>query len=120
MTYMPPIVANAQVMSVTDVSKPTYASSNPNSRLLVLKLHDGRSSCKAMEQKTCPQLTDSLAPGSKVRAGAQGLLWTQRAFSPRPAVLAAVCALPAAHLMSRCEHPNTPVLLFVVLAKQCL
>jgi hypothetical protein len=54
-------------MSVTDVSQPSYASSNSSSRLLVLKLHDGRTSCKAMEHKTCPQLTDSLAPGSKVR-----------------------------------------------------
>jgi hypothetical protein len=64
-------------MSVSDVSKPGYADSSGKDRLLVLKLHDGRTSCKALEHKPCAQLSDSMAPGSKVthygtRAGGWG------------------------------------------------
>lgn len=59
-----------QVMSVTDVSKPSYArgtsGSSGSTRLLLLKLHDGRTSCKALEHKPCSQLNDTLTPGSKV------------------------------------------------------
>jgi hypothetical protein len=53
-------------MSVVDISKPSYATPGA-SRLLLLKLHDGRTSCKALEHKHCPQLSDSTTPGSKVR-----------------------------------------------------
>jgi hypothetical protein len=56
-----------QVMSVSDVSKPSYADGGGKDRLLVLKLHDGRNSCKALEHKPCSNLSDSMAPGSKVR-----------------------------------------------------
>lgn len=54
-------------MSVADVSKPSYASgSSGSNRLLLLKLHDGRTSCKALEYKHCTQLSENLTPGSKV------------------------------------------------------
>lgn len=52
-------------MSATDISKPSYATSSSN-RLLLLKLTDGRISCKAMEHKQCNQLNDTLLPGTKV------------------------------------------------------
>lgn len=58
-----------QLMSVSDVSKPSYADGGGKDRLLVLKLHDGRTSCKALEHKPCPGLSDSMAPGSKVTQG---------------------------------------------------
>lgn len=54
-----------QVMSVADVSKPSYATPGAT-RLLLLKLHDGRTSCKALEHRHCSQLSDSTTPGSKV------------------------------------------------------
>jgi hypothetical protein len=54
-----------QVMSVADISKPSYATPGA-SRLLLLKLHDGRTSCKALEHRNCSALSDSLTPGSKV------------------------------------------------------
>eukprot|EP00775_Hariotina_reticulata_P013629 gene13629-13755_t len=54
-----------QVMSVADISRPSYAT-NASSRQLLLKLSDGRVTCKALEHKTCSQLTDTLLPGSKV------------------------------------------------------
>jgi hypothetical protein len=52
-------------MSVSDVSKPSYATPGA-SQLLLLKLHDGRTSCKALEHRHSGQLSDSLTPGSKV------------------------------------------------------
>lgn len=67
-----------QMMSVSDVSKPSYADSSGKDRLLVLKLHDGRTSCKALEHKPCSQLSDSMAPGSKVRhLGTRAVNWEQ-------------------------------------------
>jgi hypothetical protein len=54
-------------MSVADISKPSYATPGA-SRLLLLKLHVGRTACKALEHRHCSQLSDSLTPGSKVRS----------------------------------------------------
>ncbi|KAF6253277.1 hypothetical protein COO60DRAFT_434969 [Scenedesmus sp. NREL 46B-D3] len=54
-----------QVMSVADISKPSYATPGAG-RLLLLRLHDGRTACKALEHRHCSQLSDSLTPGSKV------------------------------------------------------
>jgi hypothetical protein len=59
-----------QVMSVADISRPSYASSG-SSRLLLLKLNDGRVTCKALEHKTCSQLADTLLPGTKVSSRQQ-------------------------------------------------
>jgi hypothetical protein len=52
-------------MSVADISKPSYATPGAT-RLLLLKLHDGRTACKALEHRHCSQLSDTLTPGSKV------------------------------------------------------
>eukprot|EP00879_Flechtneria_rotunda_P027315 GHRR01029259.1.p1 GENE.GHRR01029259.1~~GHRR01029259.1.p1 ORF type:complete len:180 (+),score=78.06 GHRR01029259.1:342-881(+) len=54
-----------QVVSVADVGKPSYVSSG-SSRLLLLKLTDGCTTCKALEHQHCSQLTDSILPGTKV------------------------------------------------------
>lgn len=56
-----------QVMSVADISKPSYATGSGPNRLLLLKLSDGRISCKAMEHKQCSAITDTLLPGTKVK-----------------------------------------------------
>lgn len=56
-----------QVMSVTDVSKPSYGSGSGSNRLLLFKLSDGRISCKAMEHRHCGNLDDTLLPGTKVQ-----------------------------------------------------
>ena len=57
-----------QVESSRDVTKPERGvtpGDTPN-RLLMLVLTDGRSKCRCIEHKPCPQLKTSLAPGTKI------------------------------------------------------
>ncbi len=56
-----------QVVKATDVSKPRVAGvSGGGSRLLMLKLTDGKASCKSAEYRATEQLMQALVPGTKV------------------------------------------------------
>lgn len=71
-------------MSVADAAKPSYQLSGP-SRLLVLKLHDGKLAAKGVEWRgSIGGLSDTTLPGSKV--GGSGLLLRGKGALPAKGV----------------------------------
>lgn len=65
----PPPSRPHKVVSVTDVSKPAGPSGGGGGggpRLLMLKLTDGKLSCKGVEVRKCEALKEELPPGTKV------------------------------------------------------
>ena len=76
--------ANHQVMSVVDASKPSYQLPG-QSRLLVLKLHDGRTAAKAVEwRQGVGGLSEDTLPGTKVRVLHCAACPALAPFEPRP------------------------------------
>lgn len=59
-----------QVVSAGDASRPSRATGDAVSegpqRLLVLRLTDGKLTCKAAEYRHCPALKECLVPGTKL------------------------------------------------------